>query len=117
MKNSTDQFKIAQDLPWRDLDTKTPTEKIAVFEETLEVIKLQGGSIIPMFPGDKGMAQVDLAVALNVDFQIDITQNGVSEIERKVRQVKDYEVTALASLLDVHPLWILYGDDVPEEYR
>jgi transcriptional regulator with XRE-family HTH domain len=65
----------------------------------------------------KDMAQIDLATALNVDFKIDITQNGISELERGVRHVKDFEVIALAKVLDVHPLWILFGDDVPEGYR
>jgi len=65
----------------------------------------------------KDMAQIDLATALNVDFQIDITQNGISELERGVRHVKDIEVIALAKILDINPLWILFGDDVPEEYR
>jgi transcriptional regulator with XRE-family HTH domain len=65
----------------------------------------------------KDMAQIDLAVALNVDFEIDINQNGVSQLERGMRQVKDSEIIALASVLEINPLWILYGDDVPEEYK
>lgn len=75
------------------------------------------GKRIKLARVDKDMAQIDLASALNVDFQIDITQNGVSELERGVRHVKDYEILALAKILNVHPLWILFGDDVPEEYR
>ena len=65
----------------------------------------------------KDMAQIDLATALNVDCDIDITQNGISELERGVRNVKDYEIIALATVLDVHPMWILFGEDVPEKYR
>lgn len=65
---------------------------------------------------DKDMAQIDLATALNIDFMIDITQNGISEIERGIRQVKDFEIIALAKILNKNPLWILFGDDVPHEY-
>lgn len=65
----------------------------------------------------KDMAQIDLATALSVDFQIDITQNGISELERGVRNVKDFEIIALAKILDVNPLWILFGDNVPKEYK
>jgi len=64
----------------------------------------------------KDMAQIDLATALSVDFQIDITQNGISELERGIRHVKDYEIIALAKVLDIHPLWILYGDNLPKQY-
>ena len=44
---------------------------------------------------------------------IDISQNGISYIERNLRAVRDYELTALAEILEVSPLWLLYGDDVP----
>jgi transcriptional regulator with XRE-family HTH domain len=64
----------------------------------------------------KDMMQIDLASALNVDFNISINQNGVSQIERGVRVVKDYEIIALAEILDIHPMKILYGDDVPEKF-
>lgn len=62
------------------------------------------------------MAQIDLAVALSDDFNIPMTQNGVSAIERGERVIKDFEVIALAKILEVHPMWILFGDEVPEEY-
>ncbi|MGH1377140.1 MAG: helix-turn-helix domain-containing protein [Alphaproteobacteria bacterium] len=65
----------------------------------------------------KDMAQIDLSAALNIDFNIDITQNGISDLERGERSVKDFEVIALAKVLDVNPLWILFGNDLPEEYR
>lgn len=39
MNNSKDQFQIAEELPWRNLNTKTQSEQMAVFEENLEVIK------------------------------------------------------------------------------
>jgi len=63
------------------------------------------------------MAQIDLATALNVDFKIDITQNGISEIERGIRTVKDFEIIALAKILNKNPMWILFGDNVPSEYK
>ncbi|MBL4853617.1 MAG: helix-turn-helix transcriptional regulator [Robiginitomaculum sp.] len=47
-----------------------------------------------------GMAQVDLAEALNVDFGYAFDQSDISEIERKFRGVKDHELKALASVLE-----------------
>lgn len=58
----------------------------------------------------KDMKQIDVAAAMNVDYGIDITQNGISYIERNRRFVKDYELVALAEILGVSPLWLLFGD-------
>jgi transcriptional regulator with XRE-family HTH domain len=63
------------------------------------------------------MHQVDLAAALNVDYELDITQNGISEIERNIRYVKDFEIIALSKVLEVHPMWLLFGDEIPTEFK
>lgn len=47
-----------------------------------------------------GMAQIDLAEALNVDFGYTFNQSDISEIERQFRGVKDHELKALASILE-----------------
>lgn len=47
-----------------------------------------------------GMAQADLAAALNVDFDYQFVQSDISEIERNFRGVKDHELKALASVLE-----------------
>ena len=47
-----------------------------------------------------GMAQEDLAAALNLDFGYQFMQSDISEIERKFRGVKDHELKALASVLE-----------------
>ena len=47
-----------------------------------------------------GMAQIDLAEALNVDFGYSFNQSDISEIERQFRGVKDHELKALASVLE-----------------
>jgi len=47
-----------------------------------------------------GMAQIDLAEALNVDFEYKFDQSDISEIERQFRGVKDHELKALASILE-----------------
>lgn len=65
----------------------------------------------------KDMKQIDVAAAMNVDHGIDITQNGVSYIERNRRYVKDFELVALAEILDVSPLWLLFGDKVPSKFK
>ena len=47
-----------------------------------------------------GMAQIDLAEALNVDFGYTFNQSDISEIERQFRGIKDHELKALASILE-----------------
>lgn len=48
-----------------------------------------------------GIAQVDFAAALNVDFGFTFDQSDISEIERRFRGVKDYELKAIAQILEV----------------
>ena len=55
--------------------------------------------------------QNELAAALQVDFQIKLDQSDISEIERQVRGVKDFELNAISRLLDVSPEWLLRGDE------
>lgn len=47
-----------------------------------------------------GMAQIELAEALNVDFGYSFNQSDISEIERKFRGIKDHELKALAAVLE-----------------
>ena len=47
-----------------------------------------------------GMAQEDLAAALNVDFDYHFKQSDISEIEHNRRGVKDHELKALAAVLE-----------------
>ena len=55
--------------------------------------------------------QVELAAALNVDYGIKLEQSDISEIERQVRSLKDYELDAISKVLDIDPIWLLRGDD------
>lgn len=57
-----------------------------------------------------GWDQNELAAALQVDFQIKLDQSDISEIERQVRGVKDFELDAFSRLLGVSPEWLLRGD-------
>ncbi|NER92485.1 MAG: helix-turn-helix transcriptional regulator [Symploca sp. SIO1B1] len=56
------------------------------------------------------LAQVELAAALNVDYGIKLEQSDISEIERQDRSVKDYELDAIARVLDIDPVWLLRGN-------
>ena len=56
------------------------------------------------------LAQVELAAALNVDYGIKLEQSDISEIERQDRCVKDYELDAIARVLDIDPVWLLRGN-------
>jgi len=58
-----------------------------------------------------GLDQVELAAALNVDYGIKLEQSDISEIERQVRLLKDYELDAIAKVLDIDPVWLLRGDE------
>lgn len=56
-----------------------------------------------------GMGQVDLAAALSVEHNVKVDQSDISEIERGRRGVKDFELDAIALVLNVSPLWLLRG--------
>ncbi len=56
------------------------------------------------------LGQVELAAALNVDYGIKLEQSDISEIERQVRSLKDYELNAISKVLDIDPIWLLRGD-------
>jgi transcriptional regulator with XRE-family HTH domain len=57
-----------------------------------------------------GLDQIELAAALNVDYGVKLEQSDISEIERQVRSVKDYELDAISKVLDIDPIWLLRGD-------
>jgi transcriptional regulator with XRE-family HTH domain len=58
-----------------------------------------------------GLDQVELAAALNVDYGIKLEQSDISEIERQVRSLRDYELDAIAKVLDTDPVWLLRGNN------
>ena len=63
---------------------------------------------------NKGMDQVELASAVEVEFDVRLDQSDISEIERDVRGVKDYELDAMAKVLDVSLDWLIRGDQPPK---
>ena len=65
----------------------------------------------------QGMEQVEISAALEARFGLPLTQSDISEIERGARGVKDYELDALAKVLDVSPLWLLQGEDQDDEQQ
>lgn len=66
---------------------------------------------------EAGMKQIDLAAALEEDHNIKVDQNSISHMEKGERFVKDYEIIALAEVLDKHPMWLLYGDKLPSKFK
>ncbi len=56
------------------------------------------------------MGQVELAAALIVDHKLIIDQSDISEIERGIRGVKDFELVAIAEILDVKIDWLVSGE-------
>lgn len=65
---------------------------------------------------DKEMNQLWIARARCVDFGIDVNQYSISQLERGDRYVKDFELVALAEILEVHPMWLLFGDKMPRKF-
>ena len=47
------------------------------------------------------MQQIDLSAALEVDYNISLSQSTISEIEKGKRVVRDFELKAIAMILDV----------------
>lgn len=62
----------------------------------------------------RDMKQVDLCAALEVDEGMEISQTTLSEIEMGRRTVRDADLIVFAEVLDVSPMWLLYGDDQPK---
>ena len=59
------------------------------------------GKKIKRLREEAGMGQVELAAALVVDHHIKIDQSDISEIEREVRGIKDYELKAFTLIFNV----------------
>lgn len=85
----------------------------------LRVIKATNkcGKRVKLARVEKDMTQLDLATALNMDCDIEISSTGVSDLENGKRFVKDFEIIALAEVLDKHPMWLLFGDKIPEKFK
>ena len=56
-----------------------------------------------------GMKQVDLLAQLQVK-GIELTASGLSKLEGQLRSVNDYEIVAIAEILDVPVTWLLGKD-------
>lgn len=67
------------------------------------------GSRIKQKREELGLDQSDLAATLRVDYQLHLSQSDISEIERRTRGIKDYELDAVARVLQVSPDWLLRG--------
>lgn len=65
----------------------------------------------------KRMMQTELSAAMSIDFDLPTGQNSISEIENGRRFVRDRELIAIAEILDVNPLWLLYGKEIPEKFK
>ena len=66
---------------------------------------------------EANMNQLELAILLNTEYNLVVDQNSISMMEKGDRFVKDYEIIALAKALNRHPMWLLFGDQIPAEFR
>ncbi|RDU38912.1 XRE family transcriptional regulator [Neobacillus piezotolerans] len=69
------------------------------------------GNRIKIARKDLKMDQIDLSAAIELEHGLKITQSDISEIERGVRGVKDFELDIIARVLNVSPLWLLRGNE------
>ena len=60
------------------------------------------GLKIREFRKEQNMGQVDLAEAIKLEHDILLTQSDISEIERGIRGVKDFELNAFALVFNVN---------------
>jgi transcriptional regulator with XRE-family HTH domain len=68
------------------------------------------GKNIKLLRTTRGWGQIELTAALTVDHGIKIEQSDISEIERGVRGVKDFELLAFAKVLGVTTDHLLKND-------
>lgn len=68
------------------------------------------GKRIKMARINKEMHQVDLAAALSVDYNIEMSQSMISAVERGTRAITDIELVAFAKVLEVKTSWLLFGE-------
>lgn len=59
------------------------------------------GAKIKELRKEAGMDQIELAAALDVDHNIKLEQSDISEIERSIRGVKDFELKAFSTIFGV----------------
>ena len=72
------------------------------------------GKRIKLARVEAGMNQLELATALNEDLGLKVDQNSISMIEKGNRFVKDFEIIALSKVLNVSPMWFLFGENQPD---
>jgi transcriptional regulator with XRE-family HTH domain len=56
--------------------------------------------------------QLYLVVVLKEKHNVELSQSNISEIETGIRGVKDFELNAIADVLNVSPEWLLRGGEV-----
>ena len=50
---------------------------------------------------ERGMEQIEVSALLSVDYKIKLEQSDISEIERSVRGVRDFELKAFSEIFEV----------------
>lgn len=75
------------------------------------------GKRVKMLRAGKDMSQLDLSVAIATECNMELKQHSISMIERDKRFVKDVELLAFAEVLGTHPMYLLFGDKIPNKYK
>lgn len=56
-------------------------------------------------------------MALSDVMGTEINHRSISLIEKRMQFVKDFELLALAIILETHPMYLLFGGNVPDIYK
>jgi transcriptional regulator with XRE-family HTH domain len=75
------------------------------------MLKNISGNKIKELRESTGWGQIELAAAVNVDHGLCLEQSDISEIERGVRGVKDFELRAFATVYGVSADLLIRGSD------
>ena len=76
----------------------------------METVNISGKRI-KQIRTERQLGQVEISAALDVEYNIKLSQSDISEIERGERGIKDYELDAISRILEADPTWLLRGDE------
>ena len=83
----------------------------ACFNEDAFMLANITGERIREIRQKRSQDQLYLSVALKEKHGVELSQSNISEIERGLRGVKDFELNAIADVLDITPEWLLRGGE------
>lgn len=75
------------------------------------------GKRVKILRVENDLLQVELSAEIELEQEVTLTQHAISGIENGTRFVKDTELIALARALKTSPNFLLFGNDLPDEFK